>query len=154
MKMTWMMITNLSGGGVFRRHVDPSDSLLRDFSALVPEGQYIQIIIENYGDRNEVLKELNRVDIVPYKQSPTFKLDMPIEFRGDDWHFPLTVHFYMDNGFIAKVSIPDLQALYKFGESYGKSFYVDYVAYDGTEVEFTFVPGGSRKVHKLVQRLY
>ena len=57
----------------------------------------------------------------------------------------------MDNGFIAKVSIPDLQSLYKFGESYGKSFYV---AYDGTEVEFTFVPGVGRKVHKLVQRLY
>lgn len=150
--MTWMMITDLNGKGVFRRHLDESDSLLRDFSALVPEGQYIQIIIDNYGDRNEVLKELNRVDIVPYKQSPTFKLDMPIEFRGDDWHFPLTVHFYMDNGFIAKVSIPDLQALYQFGESYGKSFYVAYD--DGTEVEFTFVPGGSRKVHKLVQRMY
>ena len=125
--MTWMMITNLSGEGVFRRHLDESDSLLRDFSALVPEGQYIQIIIENYGERNEVLTEINRVDIVPYQQSPTFKLDKQIEFREDAWHFPLTVHFY------------------------GKSFYV---AYDGTEVEFTFVPGVSRKVHKLVQRLY
>ena len=150
--MTWMMITNLSGGGVFRRHVDPSDSLLQDFSALVPEGQYIQVIIDNYGERHEVLTGINRVDIVPYQQSPTFKLDKQIEFREDTWHFPMTVHFYMDNGFIAKVSIPDLQSLYKFGESYGKSFYVAYD--DGTEVEFTFVPGISRKVHKLVQRLY
>ena len=150
--MTWMMITDLNGKGVFRRHLDESDSLLRDFSALVPEGQYIQIIIENYGERNEVLTEINRVDIVPYQQSSTFKLDIPIEFRGDYWPFPLTVHFYMDNGFIAKVSIPDLQSLYKFGESYGKSFYVAYD--DGSEVEFTFVPGISRKVHKLVQRIY
>jgi len=31
---------------------------------------------------------------------------------------------------------------------YGESFYVAYD--DGTEVEFTFVPGISRKVHKLV----
>ncbi len=150
--MTWMMITDLNGKCIFRREVGDSASLIRDFSALVPEGQYIQVIIDNYGERHEVLREINRVDIIPYQQCPTFELEPQIDFRGDDWHFPLTVHYYMDGGFIAKVAIPDLKTLYKFGESYGKSFYVAYD--DGTEVEFTFIPGVSRKVHKLVQQLF
>lgn len=30
---------------------------------------------DNYGERHEVLTGINRVDIVPYQQSPTFKLD-------------------------------------------------------------------------------
>lgn len=150
--MTWMMITDLDGKCVFRREVGDSASIIRDFSGLVPEGQFIQVVIDDYRTGKEVLKEINRVDIVQHQQNPTFKLEPQIDFRGDDWRFPLTVHYYMDCGFIANVVIPDLKSLYKFGESYGKPFYVSFD--DGTEVEFTFVHGVSRKVHKLVQRIF
>jgi len=88
------MITDLNEKCIFRREVGDSASLIRDFSALVPEGQYIQVIIDNYGLENEILREINRVDIIPYQQCPTFELEPQIDFRGDDWHFPLTVHYY------------------------------------------------------------
>lgn len=38
-------------------------------------GSFLAAIIDNYGERHEVLTGINRVDIVPYQQSPTFKLD-------------------------------------------------------------------------------
>lgn len=48
--------------------------------------------------------------------------------------------------------IHDLASLYRFGESYRGSFYVEFD--DGSEVEFNFVPGVSRKVQTMIKTLY
>lgn len=149
--MTWMMITDLDGKLFYSDDLNSADPLLSDISSLVPEGKYIQVIINDYGTRNSIIHKVRRIDVANHHEDPTFQLSFG-HFSDEDWPFPTTVHFYMDGGFTAKTVIHDLASLYRFGESYRGSFYVEFD--DGSEVEFNFVPGVSRKVQTMIKTLY